>query len=143
MWEVMGHVFNEDNEAECQLRTRTAFKAMMDERFRAGVGSNAVLPAATPAFAHGDLSPTNILLTQDNCIAIVDFGYSAWLPEYWDAYVLSTGIYTRPEGFLEPIREALKEKGIWMGKDDPKRALMQSFVSWLKSQKGRWYLRLA
>jgi hypothetical protein len=140
-WQVMGHVFNEDNEAECELESRTAFKAMTDECFQAGVGLKARLPIAAPSFAHGDVSPTNILLTQDDRIVIIDFGYSAWLPEYWDAYVLSTNIYMRPEGFLEPMRAAFKEKGIWIDQDDPRRILMEAFASWSMSQKGRWYLK--
>ena len=141
-WNVRGHAFNEDNDAECRLSTHTEFKAMMNERFRIGVGIKAALPAAPRAFAHGDLSPTNILLTEDNRIAIIDFGYSAWLPEYWDAFMLSTGAYTRPKGFLEPMRKALKERGIWLHSDDDTRLLMESFFRWSNSERGGWYLRL-
>ena len=141
-WYVKGHAFNQDNEAECQLSTFTEFKNMMNERFRVGVGPKAALPAAPRAFAHGDLSPTNILLTEDNRIAIIDFGFSAWLPEYWDAYMLSTEPYWRPEGFLEPIRKALKEKGIWLHEDDKTRLLMSFFTDWSNSREGTLYLRL-
>ena len=106
------------------MRTRIAFKNTIDQRSRAGVGPGAMLPAAKPSFAHGGLSPTNILVTQDNRSALIDFGYSPWLPEYWDAYVLSHGKYTRLVEILEPTGEGLKGKGIWMTPDDPKRVLI-------------------
>jgi hypothetical protein len=140
-WPVMGQIFNEDNDAECVVSTRNQFYEMMDERFRVAIGPHAKLPRANIAFSHGDISPTNVILTPDNRIAFLDFGMSAWLPEYWDAYNLSRDQYITTPGFLDPIRKAFAAKGVWMDDNDPTRSLLQLFDSWSKSEKGRQYLR--
>jgi Phosphotransferase enzyme family len=140
-WPVMGQVFTTDNEAEYVVSKRSQFYAMMDERFRIAMGGDVKLPRRKAAFAHGDISPTNILLTSNHRIAILDFGMSAWLPEYWDAYNLTRDRYA--PGFLGPIRKAFAKKGIWMGDNDndPTRKLLEIFDSWSKSKAGKQYLR--
>lgn len=139
-WPVMGQMFNEDNEAEYVASSRSDFSVMMDERLRVAVGPKAKLPRAGFQFAHGDISPTNILLTPNDRIAFVDFGMSAWLPEYWDAFNLTLDNYAHPPGFLGPIRKAFAEKGITMN-DDHIQIQLRFFAAWSKSQKGRQYLR--
>jgi serine/threonine protein kinase len=138
-WPVVGHVFGWDNEAEYTVSKRSQFYAMMDERFRAATGGNVKLPRTKVAFAHGDISPTNILLTSNHRIAFLDFGMSAWLPDYWDAYNLTRNQYHKPPGFLDPIRKAFAKKGISI--DDNTRILLQIFDNWSSSQRGRWYLK--
>ena len=60
-WPVTGQVFGWDNEAEYVVSKRSQFYAMMDERVRiAACGDVNELPRRKIAFAHGDISPTQI-----------------------------------------------------------------------------------
>ncbi|PIL25240.1 hypothetical protein GSI_13129 [Ganoderma sinense ZZ0214-1] len=44
-------------------------------------------------FTHGDLSPNNILVSEDYVpVGLVDWGCAAWMPEYWE---LTSSIYCR------------------------------------------------
>jgi len=141
-WPVTGQVFGWDNEAEYVVSKRSQFYAMMDERVRiAACGDVNELPRRKIAFAHGDISPTNILLTSNHRIAFLDFEMSAWLPDYWDAYNLTRNQYANPPRFLDPIRKVFAKKGIWIDDNDDTRILLQEFDNWSTSQRGRWYLR--
>ena len=35
-------------------------------------------------FAHGDLAPHNIIVKDSKVVALVDWEYAGWYPEYWD-----------------------------------------------------------
>ncbi|KAF2459328.1 kinase-like domain-containing protein [Lineolata rhizophorae] len=35
-------------------------------------------------FAHGDLTQRNIIVKDDKIVALIDWEYSGWFPEYWD-----------------------------------------------------------
>lgn len=80
-WPVMGQIYNHENEADCSVFSRSEFNVMMDERFLVALGLGVKFAGAEVKFAHGDISPYNILVTPDNRIAFLDFGTSAWLPE--------------------------------------------------------------
>lgn len=41
-------------------------------------------PWPPPVFTHADLNPCNILIRDDNVVAIIDWEFSGWYPHYWE-----------------------------------------------------------
>ena len=71
-------------------------------------------PWAKTVFTHGDLNPSNILVREGEVVAIIDWAFSGWYPEYWEYTSAWCGNITRKTwqevlpNFLEEYPEALK-----------------------------------
>ncbi|KAF2967600.1 hypothetical protein GQX73_g6015 [Xylaria multiplex] len=58
-----------------------------------------------PAFAHGDLNPSNILVRDGKVVGLIDWEFSGWYPHYWDYTAAWFGdiINTHWQGILDKI----------------------------------------
>ncbi|KAI0319107.1 kinase-like protein [Amylostereum chailletii] len=58
-------------------------------------------------FAHGDLSPQNILWRDGRIVGIIDWSYSGWFPEYWEYTRTWLGTRGAGESFWEMFRDSV------------------------------------
>lgn len=65
-------------------------------------------------FTHGDLNPSNIMVSGNQAVSIIDWEFAGWYPYYWEYTSSWYGNLTRlawqdiiPK-FLEPYPEELK-----------------------------------
>ncbi|KAF7877143.1 hypothetical protein EAF04_000828 [Stromatinia cepivora] len=48
------------------------------------MAENSLLTNHSIIFAHGELAPRNILVKEGQVVAVLDWEYAGWYPEYWD-----------------------------------------------------------
>ncbi|TFK82918.1 kinase-like protein [Polyporus arcularius HHB13444] len=46
-----------------------------------------------PAFSHGDLKPTNVMVHEGHVVGIIDWAEAGWYPYFWDAYILHKSLH--------------------------------------------------
>ncbi|KAK4638138.1 hypothetical protein CLAFUW4_02320 [Fulvia fulva] len=63
-------------------------------------------PWSPPVFTHGDLNPFNILVRDDKVVAIIDWEFAGWYPNYWEYTSAWYGNITRTGWQDEFVRMA-------------------------------------
>lgn len=81
-------------------------------------------PWPAPVFTHCDLNPSNILISGDKIVGIIDWEFSGWYPPYWEYTSAWLGNLLRTEwqeiliSLLDPYPEELdmeKTRHKWWG----------------------------
>ncbi|KAJ9657866.1 hypothetical protein H2198_004062 [Neophaeococcomyces mojaviensis] len=52
-------------------------------------------------FSHGDLCPSNLMVRDGRIVAIIDWEFAGWYPEYWDYTKSHFGILHIPDWYVE------------------------------------------
>ncbi|KAK0938548.1 hypothetical protein LTR29_009862 [Friedmanniomyces endolithicus] len=71
-------------------------------------------PWPPPVFTHADLNPFNILVRDDEVVAVLDWEFAGWYPSYWEYTSAWHGNLTRTgwqealDQFLDPYAEELE-----------------------------------
>jgi len=66
----------------------------------------------SPVFTHCDLNPSNIIISRDKVVGIIDWEFSGWYPPYWEYTVAWFGNQTRTgwRDILHSILDAYPEE---------------------------------
>ncbi|KAG6036647.1 hypothetical protein E4U41_005571 [Claviceps citrina] len=68
-----------------------------------------------PVFTHGDLNPFNVLVRDGKIVAIIDWEFAGWLPDYWEYACVWQSNKTRQfwqhlaHKFIDPCSDAILE----------------------------------
>ncbi|KZP26764.1 hypothetical protein FIBSPDRAFT_1040519 [Athelia psychrophila] len=107
---IEGHLFPYDNEGAWVVATKADLIRVLEELARASDAPAAWDLAAAPcAFAHGDLSPTNIVVTPAG-VAFLDFRYARLWPDGYERWTLETSLYDAR--FTLPMVAAFDREGL-------------------------------
>lgn len=77
-------------------------------------------------FTHADLVPRNIIVKNGRVVAIVDWGFAGWYPEYWEYTKIHFDAFIRTEWY-KAVKEAIPqyeeelaaERALWRLYDEP------------------------
>ncbi|KAE9396885.1 hypothetical protein BT96DRAFT_977231 [Gymnopus androsaceus JB14] len=114
---------NNKSKGTCFLKAKLArvvdtvneLASFLTERFRRAVGEVPLPPLEDGVFSYGNLSPDSIELLSNGQLAFVDFNQSCMGPRWWDWYSLAVSCGDR--GFVDPLKSALKRKGLIVDKE--------------------------
>ncbi|RJE22680.1 Phosphotransferase enzyme family [Aspergillus sclerotialis] len=77
-------------------------------------------------FAHGELCARNIIIRNGDVVAIVDWQFSGWYPEYWEYTRAHFGLFDMPSWYTEFQNavpryddELAAERALWEQFDQP------------------------
>ncbi|CAP79139.1 hypothetical protein E8E15_008489 [Penicillium rubens] len=77
-------------------------------------------------FAHGDLCPRNIIIRNGDIVAIVDWQFAGWYPEYWEYTKAHFALFDMPDWYAEFQNAVLRyddelvaERALWEQFDQP------------------------
>ena len=77
-------------------------------------------------FSHSDLTQRNIIIDNGKIVAIVDWAFSGWYPEYWEYTKAHYGLLNVPDWYSEFNRtmpcyndELEAERSLWTRLDEP------------------------
>lgn len=77
-------------------------------------------------FAHADVCKRNIIVRDDNVVAIVDWQFAGWYPEYWEYTKAHYGLLDVPDWYAEFRRcvtryddELAAQRTLWVRYDEP------------------------
>jgi hypothetical protein len=115
-WLLQGHIFMPFGEGGLVRSTQSQLKAYFDDRLtRAYDNVPTTLPWTDYLYAHGDLSPWNIMFLDDGRVAFLDQGVALFGPYDWDLVALYASRYDRE--FVRTMIGALKRKGLQLDND--------------------------
>lgn len=77
-------------------------------------------------FSHGDLTQHNIIIKDNKIVALIDWEYAGWYPEYWD-YIKFFERYSANQDWKEYAKE------IFPDTYDNELVLFQAITRWQKS----------
>jgi hypothetical protein len=91
-------------------------------------------------FSHSDLAQRNIIVRNGKIVAIVDWAFAGWYPEYWEYTKAHYGILNVPDWYSE-FRQAVTryddelaaERALWEQFDEP--GMAQKWISDFKSSR--------
>ena len=108
---MVGRLFAWDGDGAWWVATVSDVKAALENLARRSKATEAWDLDAEPwVWTHGDLSPTNIIITDEGAIAFVDFTWSGFWPEGYELWALDVSRYD-PK-FTSALGAALKRKGV-------------------------------
>lgn len=77
-------------------------------------------------FTHGDVCPRNIIIRNGDIVAIVDWQFAGWYPEYWEYTKAHFGLFDMPDWYAEFQNavprydgELAAERALWEQFDQP------------------------
>lgn len=77
-------------------------------------------------FTHADICQRNIIVRDDGVVALVDWQFAGWYPEYWEYTKAHYGLYDVPDwyaGFEDAVQryddELAAERTLWARFDEP------------------------
>jgi hypothetical protein len=87
------------------------------------------------SFSHADLFPRNIIVRDGKIVAIIDWQFAGWYPEYWEYTKAHFGLLDMPDWYTEFQRavtryddELAAERALWRQFDQP-GSLPESLVT--------------
>lgn len=77
-------------------------------------------------FTHADLAPRNIMVRKGRVVAIIDWAFSGWYPEYWEFTKAHYGLFPLADWYAAVYEvlprydtELVAERSLWTRYDEP------------------------